>query len=129
MRALAVIVALLAFPAVEAILYEGTDQWLGRAMTIVVVAIVAVLVSLLYRLPRGTGFTVGWVAMLFLAIIGLVLPIWAYLEVRPVVESLFEAEVGIGPGFWLNAIGHLVVVLVALTLLLRRPFMHRDLVG
>lgn len=119
-RALAVLVAMLAFPALEVILYEGSDQWLGRLILILAVAIMALLVSRLRRLPDGLGLVVAKGLTLIVAVGGLVLPTWAYLEVRPAVAELFAGAVGIGQGLWLNGIGHLLVALLALTWFLER---------
>jgi len=129
MRLLAVIVALLAFPAVEAILDEGTSEWLPRLAMIAVVAVVAIIVSLFSRLPQETGLTVGWTAMIILALVGLVLPMWAYLTVRPVVAKLFTSEIGIGPGLWLNVIGNLMVLVAVSFLLLKNRITSRDEAG
>ena len=107
--------ALLAFPAVEVILYEGSDQWLLRLVMIIFVVLVAIAVTFLRRLPRGTATYVGWVAMLVTALVGLVLPTWAFLAVRPAVTRLFSEAVGVGPGVWLNGIGHLLVAVLAIT--------------
>ncbi len=120
MRAVAVLIAMLAFPALEVILYEGSDQWLGRLIMILAVAITALLVSRLQRLPNGLGFVVARGLTLIVALGGLVLPTWAYLEVRPAVAELFSGAVGIGPGLWLNGIGHLLVALPALSWFLER---------
>ncbi len=120
MRAVAVMVAMLAFPAVEAILQEGSDQWLGRVLMILLVVVVAVSMPFLDRLPRISGMTVAWVAMTSLAVIGLVLPTWAYLAIRPAVVQLLDRGVGIGPGVWLNGVGHLLIGVTAVLLLVEQ---------
>lgn len=117
MRGLAVGVAMLAFPSIEVILNEASDQWLLRVVLIMFVAIVAISAPLWNRLPRDLGLTIGWSAMLALSLAGLILPLWAYLVVRPIVVSLFATEVGFGPGLWLNTIGHLLVAVATLTLI------------
>lgn len=119
-RALAVLVAMLALPAVEAVLEEGSDQWLVRLALVLFVALVAVLVPLLQRLPGGKGLIVAWSATLVIALIGLALPTWAYLAVRSAVAELLADEVEIGPGLWFNGIGHLLVAVAALTWLLEQ---------
>jgi hypothetical protein len=119
-RALAVLVAMLAMPAVEAVLSEGRDQWLARLIMIWFVAIVAILTPLLRRLPDGQGLIVAWSATLIIALIGLALPTWAYLAVRPAVVEILSDDVGVGPGLWLNGIGHLLVAVAALAWLLQR---------
>jgi hypothetical protein len=113
MRLVAIIVAMLAFPAVEAMLEEGLDQWLGRVLMILLVAVVAALIPLLDRLPGDSGLRVARIMILALAAAGIILPTWAYLEIRPAVAQLLEGEVGIGPGVWLNGAGFLLVAIAA----------------
>jgi hypothetical protein len=59
--------------------------------------------------------------LLVLAVVGLVLPSWAYLAVRPVIAELFRTDVGIGPGLLLHIAGNLLVVVTGLLSLLQRP--------
>jgi hypothetical protein len=119
-RGLAVLVAMLAFPAIEAILEESPDQWLLRLVMILLVTTVALLVAFMPRRSRRQGQAIKWGIMLVLALVGLTLPTWAYLAVRPAVTQVLVQEVGVGPGIWLNAIGHILVAAVALMLLLER---------
>jgi len=120
MRVVAVMVAMLAFPAVEAILQEGSDQWLGRVLMIIVVLAGVLSIPFLDRMPRSSGLTVAWVAMICLAVIGLVFPTWAYLAVRPAVAQLLDRGVGIGPGVWLNGVGHLLIGVTTLIFLVEQ---------
>jgi len=113
MRLVAIIVAMLAFPAVEAILEEGLDQWLGRVLMILLVVVVAALIPLLDRLPGDSGLRVARTIILALAAAGIILPTWAYLEIRPAVAQLLESEVGIGPGVWLSGAGFVLVAIAA----------------
>ena len=119
MRLVAIVVAMLAFPAVEAILEESIDQWLGRILMILLVAIVAALIPLLDRLLGEQGLEVARVIIMLLAVAGLVLPTWAYLTIRPAVSQLFDTAVGIGPGVWLNGVGFLLVSSAAAAQLLK----------
>ncbi len=119
-RATAILVAMLAFPAIEAILYEGSDQWLGRVLMIAAVVVTAASIPLLDRLPPRRRFTVVWMVMTVLAIIGMAAPSWAYVMVRPAAAELFANEVGVGPGVWLNGFGHLLIAIVALSFLMDR---------
>lgn len=114
MRVFAVLVAMLAFPAIEAILYEGIDQWLGRLLLILLVAVVAVLMLPLGKIGTSRASVVAWSAIAVLALLGLALPTWAYLAFRTPVAQLFDQRIGIGPGLWLNAFGHLAVAVIAL---------------
>jgi hypothetical protein len=52
------------------------------------------------------------------ALLGATLPAWAYLAVRPVIADWLRAPIGIGPGVWLNLIGHLGVAVVAIRMIL-----------
>jgi hypothetical protein len=110
MRGLAVFVSLLAFPALEAIRDEPSGEWLLRLLLIAGVALVAVLSGLGGRLPAR----LPWLLIFLLALPGAALPTWAYLAVRPVIADWLRAPIGIGPGVWLNLLGHLGLGLVAL---------------
>ena len=106
-RALAVAVALLAFPAIAAITAEPPSEWLLRLALIGGVALVAGLAALL----AGRGV---WPVMAAVAIVGAAGPAWAYLAVRPVVAAALRQPVGIGPGVWLNTLGGALVAVVCL---------------
>lgn len=115
MRGLAVAVSLLSFPAIEAIRFEAASEWRPRLLLIGGVVVVTVLTGLAERwsLP-------GWLPWLFLAILGIVgagFPFWFYGQVRPLVTQVVGLPVGIGPGVWLNGVGHLLVTAVALQML------------
>lgn len=120
MRGLAVLVAMLSFPAIEAVLEESPDQWLLRLVMILLVVTVALLMAFLPRRSRRQGQAIQWGIMLVLALVGLTLPTWAYLAVRPAVTQVLAQEVGVGSGVWLNAIGHILVAAVALMMLSER---------
>ena len=64
-----------------------------------------------------------------LAVIGLVFPTWAYLSVRPAVGQLLDSTVGVGPGVWLNGLGHIQVAAASLILLLGRRKLRPEPVG
>lgn len=114
MRGLALLVALLAFPAIEAIRDEPADQWLLRIGLIGGIVFVAFLIPLLRRLPSRKLKILSWSGICLLALLGLALPIWAYLSFLPAISELIGQKVGIGPGVWLNIGGNLSVVLTAL---------------
>lgn len=123
MRGLALLVAFLAFPAIEAIRDEQVDQWLLRISLIGGVVIVALFIPLLGHLPERKIELLSWSGICLLAWVGLALPTWAYLSFKPVISDLIGQNVGIGPGVWLNIGGNLAVVLSALYFLglWRRP--------
>lgn len=121
MRGLAVLVAMLAFPALEAIRYEPISEWLLRLLLLALVFVSAIVLLLTERLPEVTTGRAAWFAIMFLGLLGLVLPTWAYLAIRPAVSELFRGEVGVGPGVWLNAAGHLAAVVAGALVLIRPP--------
>jgi hypothetical protein len=47
------------------------------------------------------------------ALLGLLLPLWAYVVVRPAVAELWQRPVAFGPGIWLNSAGNLAIILLA----------------
>jgi hypothetical protein len=47
---------------------------------------------------------------MLLGLIGAIIPTWAYLAVRGPVGDLLKLAIGIGPGVWLNAAGHILLV-------------------
>ncbi len=111
MRGLALTVSLLSFPAIEAIRFEAASEWRLRLLLVGGVGVVAILTGLAERwtLP-------GWLPWLLLAVLGIVgavFPFWFYLQVRPLVSQAVGLPVGIGPGVWLNGVGHLLVTAVA----------------
>ncbi len=107
-RGVAVAASLLAFPAVEALLYEPRSQWLPRLLLIALVVVVAVASHWLGRWPR-----LAWALVGLVGLAGLLLPTWQYFVVRPLVTQVLAQPVGIGPGVWVNGAGHLLIVLVA----------------
>lgn len=114
-RVLAILVAWLAFPSLDAIRFEPRSEWLLRLVWVGVVALVAL----------GSGLMRGKVAAAFLpllltliAIAGMVLPAWAYLVMRPAIAQALAQPVGFGPGLWLNGVGFGVAAAIFLSQLL-----------
>lgn len=107
-RALAVAISMLAFPALEAL---GTTaaEWLWRVLLI---ALVLLAVGLAALLP-GRAERLIWGLLAVAAVAGAALPTWAYLALRPAFAALLQEQVGIGPGVWLNLVGHLLILRVA----------------
>jgi hypothetical protein len=119
-RGLAVAVAFLAFPSVEAILDEAASEWLLRLILVMQVLILAVLSPLFKRLPPGILITGSWILILLLGLTGAIFPTWAFLSVRGPVGDLLRLAIGIGPGVWLNAAGHIMLVGMAVYFLVVR---------
>jgi hypothetical protein len=117
-RILAVIVSLLAFPAIESILEEPSGEWLLRIVFVAFVFLIAVLSSVLGKLSNNIPDMIRWYSFLILGLIGALLPTWAYLSVRPIVSALLGNSVGVGPGVLLNAGGHLIATTVGIVFLI-----------
>ena len=112
MRGLAVLISLLAFPAIEDISGPVREQYTTRVFLIGCVMLLALLSAVWH--PRGTWARLPWLLMALLAAVGLVLPAWLFLEIRPYLSDLFGQPVSAGIGFWLNGLGHGVVLVVCL---------------
>jgi hypothetical protein len=112
-RGLALMVSLLAFPAIAAITGEPRSEWLARLLGIGLVGAAVVLVALV----GGRGRWAWW-GVLVLGLLGFVLPLWQYAQVQSVVAGILQQPVGIGLGLWLNSGGFLLIALVAGSMLL-----------
>lgn len=110
-RLLAVAVSLLAFPAIAAITTEPRSEWLARVIGIAAV-LMTVLLAAMIPASRAAGRAVWW-AVAGLSVLGIVLPLWQYLIVRPIVSEILQQSVGIGLGVWLNCMGFLAILIVA----------------
>ena len=110
-RTLAVLVSLLAFPAIEDITGPVREQYTLRVFLIALVALVA-LFSGLWR-PSARVAWIPWAILAMLGITGALLPAWMYLNVRAYAVQIIGVEIGIGLGVWLNGVGHLLVTAVS----------------
>ncbi len=108
-RGLAVVISLLAFPPIESLRFEASDQWMTRLLLVILVALSAVLCSQATRLSRKSIQIIEWSLFAVLGVLGASLPLWTFLVLRPEISAIFGESVGIGPGLWLNTIGHLIV--------------------
>lgn len=115
MRLLAVGVSLLSFPSLEAIRFEPPSEWSTRLLLIGIVLAAGVASGLLTwkRPDRFSALKVSWLAMALIGLIGVSLPTWIYIVVRPTVSQAFGLPLGFGLGIWLNGFGHLLVVFAA----------------
>lgn len=121
MRGLAILIAFLAFPAIESLLDEPADQWLLRLLWISVVVLLALILPIVKKVPEKLTWIGSWSLIALLALIGLVLPSWAYIAVRPFAADVIGASVGFGPGFLLNGVGHLFILAAAILKLRSSP--------
>ena len=109
-RILAVAIAFLAFPSVEAIIDEPPSEWLLRLILVILVLIFASISPLLKRFSTNVLIRGSWLLILLLGLIGAILPTWAYFAVKGPASILLQTDIGLGPGVWLNAAGHLLLV-------------------
>lgn len=114
-RALAIGLTLLVFPAVEALGTEAAE-WFWRVLMIVLVILTVAVSSITGQIVSNR---VLWLLILLVALAGAILPTWVFLAIRPHYASLLRADLGIGPGVWLNSVGHLTAAVVAAIGLLR----------
>jgi hypothetical protein len=111
-RALAVLISLLAFPAIEDITGSAREQYILRIILIGVV-VLAALLSAVWS-PSAKRKRLPWVLLAALGIIGALLPTWIYLMVRPFASQIMGVSIGVGLGVWLSGAGHLLVTGVSL---------------
>ncbi|MCB8979618.1 MAG: hypothetical protein H6657_19590 [Ardenticatenaceae bacterium] len=112
-RGVVLVVSLLAFPALEDLTGPSRGEYLSRLVAIALVVVVAGLLTLFGERKWPWLLPLSRVLMLVAGLVGLILPTLIYLEVRPYVSDLMHLVLGYGPGFWLNAVGHTAVVLLA----------------
>ncbi|MCB8939962.1 MAG: hypothetical protein H6655_16240 [Ardenticatenaceae bacterium] len=110
-RGVAIVVSLLAFPALEDLTGPSQSEYLSRLAAIALVVVVAGLLTLfgerVWLRPASRILIIG------AGLVGLILPTLIYWEVRPFVSDLMKLQLGYGPGFWLNLVGHAAIVLLA----------------
>jgi hypothetical protein len=104
-RGTALLISLLALPAIESFLYEPVSQWILRLLFIGVVPI-AILLATTYASKESVPDTIPWVYFVGLGLIGALFPLWIYLAIRPVVGEIIGSKVGFGVGILLNILGH-----------------------
>ena len=112
MRAISVLISLLAFPAIEDITGPVRDQYLLRILLIGVVALVALLSGFWH--PKGKQKRLPWLLLALLGLTGAFLPTWIYLTIRPFAAQIMGVPIGIGLGVLLNGAGHLLVAAVSI---------------
>jgi hypothetical protein len=106
-RAVAVLVSLLAFPAIEDISGPVREEYLLRVFLIGIVVIVSLISGFWH--PRGVWRRVPWMLLLFLGAAGAALPAWLFLQVHSFLSDLLGVPVSAGIGFWLNLLGNVLV--------------------
>lgn len=119
MRATAVAVSILAFPAIEDIMGAYRQEYMARIVGIGLVMAVSLISGILAWRSANERWLPSfiWSGLVLFSLVGLILPTWAYLLVRPAVSEWLGVSVGVGIGVWLNGLGHLGATAVALWLL------------
>lgn len=112
-RGVAVGVSLLAFPALEDLTGPSQNEYFSRVAGIGLVIAVAGILLLFGGQKRPGLQRLGWGVMVVAGLLGLILPTLIYVEVRPFASELMRLELGYGPGFWLNFLGHTAVIVLA----------------
>ena len=106
LRGLGLFVALLALPSVDAIRFEGSDQWLPRVLMIAFVGAVALMSVWIGRFPRW----VSWGSLILVGCVGLFVPTYLFSVIYRVAEEWLVVDFQVGLGIWLNGLGHAAVI-------------------
>jgi len=106
-RALAVLVSLLAFTAIEDITGSVREQYTLRVFLILLVTLTAIL-SGLWR-PSTKQAWIPWAALAILGLAGALLPTWMYLNARSFLVQIIGVPISFGLGVWLNGVGNLLI--------------------
>lgn len=116
MRGLAIAVSLLAFPALADLTGGARQEYLLRVQLIGLVVVVAGLSGVGARWRKTAVFNrLPWLLLFIVGLVGGILPIWYYVgEIRPYISQIIGTSIGIGPGLWLNTLGHFLVALIGL---------------
>jgi hypothetical protein len=112
LRGFALLISLLAFPAIEDITGPVREQYTLRVWLIALVVVVALLSGFWH--PTGKRKRLPWILLALLGLIGLLLPTWMYMQVRPFASQMMGVPIGVGLGVPLNGLGHLLVTIVSL---------------
>jgi hypothetical protein len=106
MRGLALLVSLLAFPALEDVMGAFRSQYLLRVALIGLVGLTVILVTLLGKKLVAKWAWLPWLLLAILGLVGAVLPLWYYVsQVQPYVSNVFGVPVGVGWGLILYTVG------------------------
>jgi hypothetical protein len=112
MRAIAVAISLLSFPALEDLTGQVSHEYTPRLWAIGLVGVVAGVSGMPGRWPGA--IRLKWVVIALLAVVGNILPLWVYGQARTAVSEVVGLPVDIGPGVWLNGFGGAAAILAAL---------------
>jgi hypothetical protein len=108
-RGLAILIALLAFPAIESLRLDPRYVYQKRLLGILLVMGAATAVPWAKRFPDW----LQTVLLIGVGVVGAVWPLWSYLAARPIVAEWLGATLAIGIGVWGNLAGHMASALAA----------------
>ena len=111
-RAGAVAISLLSFPALEDLMGQVSHEYAPRVWAIGLVVVVAGMSGLIGRWVLA--IRLKWVVIALLAVVGTILPFWAYWQARAAVSEVVGLPIGVGLGIWLNGLGYAAAILAAL---------------
>ncbi len=132
LRIIALSVALLALPAIEAIRFEPASEWFLRLVLVGLVFLLFILSRFLVDKLRSPYLMKSvLVSLTLVGLVGAILPFLSYLMVRPIVSQAIKMPIGIGLGVWFNTAGHLLVTAVTFFQLVppKMIFGHQDKPG
>ncbi len=118
----AIAISFLAFPAIEDLRGAAQAEYSPRLLSIGLIMLLALFVSLLGwffgERPWLQQISLGGIVLVALA--GIILPTQVYLEVKTAVIPLFNTNVGVGWGVWLNGLGFTLILLISIYQIIRR---------
>ncbi|MEM7331584.1 MAG: hypothetical protein AAF490_05805 [Chloroflexota bacterium] len=116
-RALGCGIALISFPALEDIRGASQGDYFPRIWLILSVWVLFLIITgISFRqIDSKWPQTVVYLVIAILGIVGAFYPTWLYNAVRPAVALVMGESIGIGLGVYLNALGHFLISVTALT--------------
>ncbi len=113
-RGVAVLISLLAFPALEDLLGGARAQYTTRVYLIGLVVALALLSGVIGTRLAARWPWLPWLLLAAIGLVGAAGPAWMYWQIRPFVSQTIGLPLGVGWGLWLNTGGHLLVTAVSL---------------
>jgi hypothetical protein len=120
-RGLALLISLLAFPALEDLRSATQQEYTPRVLWIALIFAMAIGVSFLgWRWGKRLWLNkLTWLLILIISLLGAFMPTWVYWQVKSAFAPILGTSVGIGWGVWLNGVGQLFIASMSLRQLVR----------